>query len=127
MLYGSSAIGGVVNLVSDEIVTRPQDRIHGAFTVQGATADENAGIAGNVSGGTGRFAYRVNGSAQRTDDYDTPEGKVSCSHETDGDEACATKLLWTRVQGGVTKALSGTTLADLVEFARRRRSSASAA
>ena len=45
------------------------------------------------------------------------EGKVSCSHEADGDEACATKLLWTRVQGGVTKALSGTTLADLVEFA----------
>jgi Rrf2 family transcriptional regulator, cysteine metabolism repressor len=46
-----------------------------------------------------------------------PEGKVSCSHETDGDQACATKLLWTRVQGGVTKALSGTTLAELVEFA----------
>jgi Rrf2 family protein len=49
--------------------------------------------------------------------YEDPEGKVSCSHETDGDHACATKLLWTRVQGGVTKALSGTTLADLVEFA----------
>jgi len=47
----------------------------------------------------------------------TPEGKVSCSHETDGDHACATKLLWTKVQGGVTKALSGTTLAELVEFA----------
>ena len=46
-----------------------------------------------------------------------PEGKVSCSHEADGDHACATKLLWTRVQGGVTKALGGTTLADLVEFA----------
>ena len=49
--------------------------------------------------------------------HDTPEGKVSCSHETDGDQACATKFLWTRVQGGVTKALSGTTLADMVEFA----------
>jgi Rrf2 family protein len=49
------------------------------------------------------------------------EGKVSCSHEADGDEACATKLLWTRVQGGVTKALSGTTLADLVEFADGHR------
>jgi Rrf2 family cysteine metabolism transcriptional repressor len=45
-----------------------------------------------------------------------PEGKVSCSHETDGDHACATKLLWTRVQGGVTKALAGTTLAELVTF-----------
>ena len=49
--------------------------------------------------------------------HETPEGKVLCSHETDGDQACATKLLWTRVQGGVTRALSGTTLAELVEFA----------
>ncbi|HSI79337.1 MAG TPA: Rrf2 family transcriptional regulator [Solirubrobacterales bacterium] len=45
------------------------------------------------------------------------EGRVLCSHETDGDRACATKLLWTRVQGGVNKALAGTTLAELVEFA----------
>jgi Rrf2 family cysteine metabolism transcriptional repressor len=30
--------------------------------------------------------------------------------------ACSTKLLWMRVQGGVTKALAGTTLAELVEF-----------
>jgi Rrf2 family transcriptional regulator, cysteine metabolism repressor len=52
----------------------------------------------------------------------TPEGKVLCSHEVDGDHACATKLLWTRVQGGVNKALSGTTLADLVEFAGPRPS-----
>jgi Rrf2 family cysteine metabolism transcriptional repressor len=44
------------------------------------------------------------------------EGRVLCSHELDADRACATKLLWTRVQGGVTKALAGTTLAELVEF-----------
>jgi iron complex outermembrane receptor protein len=76
LLYGSSAIGGVVNLVSDEIATKPVQGLHGAFTVQGASADENAGIAGNVSGGNGKIAYRLNGSAQRADDYDTPEGKV---------------------------------------------------
>ena len=35
------------------------------------------------------------------------EGRVLCSHETDEDRACATKLLWTRVQGGVKKALTG--------------------
>ncbi len=45
-----------------------------------------------------------------------PDGRVLCSHEADGDSACATKLLWTRVQGGVTKALAGTTLEELVEF-----------
>lgn len=48
--------------------------------------------------------------------HEHPEGKVLCSHESD-DRACATKLLWTRVQGGVTRALAGTTLAELVEFA----------
>lgn len=47
------------------------------------------------------------------------EGRVLCSHELD-DGACATKLLWTRVQGGVTRALAGTSLADLVEFAGER-------
>ena len=45
------------------------------------------------------------------------EGRVLCSHELDGDHACATKLLWTRVQGGISKALTGTSLAELVEFA----------
>jgi Rrf2 family transcriptional regulator, cysteine metabolism repressor len=61
--------------------------------------------------------------------HETPEGKVLCSHETDGDEACATKLLWTKVQGGVTKALAGTSLADLVEFAgpRQRKESVGSA
>jgi Rrf2 family cysteine metabolism transcriptional repressor len=49
--------------------------------------------------------------------HEVREGRVLCSHEADGDRACATKLLWTRVHGGITKALAGTTLADLVEFA----------
>jgi len=53
--------------------------------------------------------------------HDTPEGKVLCSHETDGDHACSTKLLWMRVQGGVARALSGTTLAELVEFGGAER------
>lgn len=53
--------------------------------------------------------------------HEAPEGRVLCSHEADGDHACATKLLWTRVQGGVSKALAGTTLAELVEFAGAER------
>jgi Rrf2 family cysteine metabolism transcriptional repressor len=45
------------------------------------------------------------------------DGRVLCSHETDGDRTCATKLLWTRVQGGINKALAGTTVAELAAFA----------
>jgi Rrf2 family protein len=46
---------------------------------------------------------------------DREDGRVLCSH-VGGDDRCATKLLWTRVQGGVIKALAATTLADLVAF-----------
>ena len=45
--------------------------------------------------------------------------KVLCSHLDDDQTGCATKLLWTRVQGGVFKALQATTLADLVAFQTR--------
>jgi Rrf2 family cysteine metabolism transcriptional repressor len=52
--------------------------------------------------------------------HDERTGKVLCSHEEDGDRACSTKLLWTRVQGGIVKALDATSLQELVEFSRRR-------
>jgi len=43
--------------------------------------------------------------------------RVLCNHVEDGFENCATKVLWTRVQGGITRALEQTTLAELAEFA----------
>lgn len=43
--------------------------------------------------------------------------RVLCNHADDGFENCATKLLWTRVQGGITRALEQTTLAELAAFA----------
>jgi Rrf2 family cysteine metabolism transcriptional repressor len=43
--------------------------------------------------------------------------RVLCNHELDADENCATKLLWTRVQAGMSRALEQTTLAELVSFA----------
>lgn len=47
-------------------------------------------------------------------------GRVLCSHHDHG-ELCATKLLWTRVQGGVVEALRRTTLAELVAFSHREQ------
>ena len=54
------------------------------------------------------------------DDRADTDTKVLCNHHDAGD-LCATKLLWTRVQGGVIKALAGTTLAELVAFTQRDR------
>jgi Rrf2 family protein len=49
---------------------------------------------------------------------DDTDGRVQCSHGHDGG-ACATKLLWTRVQLGVIRSLQKTTLAELIEFDSR--------
>lgn len=48
--------------------------------------------------------------------FDDAEGRVMCSHVTDGGHGCGTKVLWTRVQGAVHGALQRTTLAELVAF-----------
>jgi Rrf2 family cysteine metabolism transcriptional repressor len=48
--------------------------------------------------------------------FDESEGRVSCSHLDDRGIGCATKLLWTRVQGAVVDTLKRTTLAELVLF-----------
>ncbi len=48
------------------------------------------------------------------------DGRVLCSHHDDSGRGCATKLLWTRVQVGVLKTLSDTTLAELIDFQTRK-------
>jgi Rrf2 family cysteine metabolism transcriptional repressor len=46
--------------------------------------------------------------------------RVVCSHVgAENARGCATKLLWTRVQGGIVRSLQTTSLAELVEFSRR--------
>ena len=46
--------------------------------------------------------------------------RVVCSHLPKAETGpCATKLLWTRVQGGIMRSLQTTTLAELVEFSRK--------
>jgi iron complex outermembrane recepter protein len=76
LLYGSSAVGGVVNVVSEEIPTHPLQGLHGDFKGHGGTADGSAGAAAALSGGNGTVAFGLNASAERTDDYETPEGEV---------------------------------------------------
>src|SRR4051794_22959083 len=50
---------------------------------------------------------------------DRDGNRVLCSHEADQGHGCATKLLWTRVQGGMVEAMRKTTLAELIDFSSR--------
>jgi Rrf2 family protein len=55
-----------------------------------------------------------------------PPARVACSHHGDAGQTCSTRLLWMRVQVGMLKALQGTPLGELVEFAGRAREPATA-
>ena len=43
-----------------------------------------------------------------------PDGSIVCSRESRPDQACPTKLLWTRVRSSIVNTLRETTLADLL-------------
>ena len=55
-----------------------------------------------------------------------PTERVAYSHQGERSAACSTRLLWMRVQGGVIRALQGTTLGELVEFEARHQPRAEA-
>jgi Rrf2 family protein len=52
----------------------------------------------------------------------SPDGHVVCSRDGDPSHSpCPSKLLWTRVQGSIVRALTETTLADLVRPAPKKK------
>jgi iron complex outermembrane receptor protein len=76
LLYGSNALGGVVNVITDAIPRQPARGWTGGFTGQAATANEEAAGAGSLGWGNERWALRAQGGARRTGDVKTPSGTV---------------------------------------------------
>jgi iron complex outermembrane receptor protein len=77
LLYGSNAIGGVVNAVTGHDF--PHTGIHGYVTGLGGTTNDQAGISGGLEYGIRKWLIWGNGSGQRTGDYDTPIGEIDNS------------------------------------------------
>ncbi|MFT3791705.1 MAG: TonB-dependent receptor [Rudaea sp.] len=74
LLYGSGAIGGVVNVVDGRIPESPIDGVHGRAQLNGSTAsDERNGVA-RIDAGNGEFAVHADYVRHLSDDYDIPDG-----------------------------------------------------
>jgi iron complex outermembrane receptor protein len=73
LLYGSSAVGGVVNMITERIPRSVPDRGYdfGAMAYWGSNADDRAG-RGSIDLGTGSFAFHADGFARAADDYEIP-------------------------------------------------------
>lgn len=73
LLYGSTAIGGVVNVIDGTIPkVQPTESITGSVAARGGSvADERYGQF-DLNGGIGKWAWHVDGAVRETDDYSIP-------------------------------------------------------
>lgn len=84
LLYGANAIGGLVNIITDEIATRPETGFGGNFTIDLGTAASEAAGAADVHVGNGTFALHVGGGGRRSGDVSTPLGDIENSQSRNG-------------------------------------------
>jgi len=97
LLYGANAIGGLVNIITEDIPTRPVSGANGNFTFDVGSAAKEGGAAADVQAGNGTFALHAGGGGRRSDDVDTPEGEVVNSQSRNGFGNVG--LSWTGAKG----------------------------
>jgi iron complex outermembrane receptor protein len=82
LLYGSSAMGGVVNAITGLHDAHPGARAY--LTGLSGTNSYPAGGSAGVEYGTEKWLFWVNGGGQRSGDYNTPAGRVINSFARQG-------------------------------------------
>jgi iron complex outermembrane receptor protein len=73
LLYGSGAVGGVVNVVDGRIPTsQVEDGWSGAAEARTASVNDELSGAARVDGQAGSFGFHAQGYVRDTDDYEVP-------------------------------------------------------
>ena len=79
LLYGSGAIGGLVNVVTDRIPQAHSDGLRVLGDARFSTAERTRDFGGQLRTSAGPFAFTGEASDRRTDDYETATGKLANS------------------------------------------------
>ncbi|HWM93413.1 MAG TPA: TonB-dependent receptor [Thermoanaerobaculia bacterium] len=88
LLYGSSAVGGVVNVIDGRIPEEvPAERITGTVELRGGTVSGERSGSAVLSGGAGRIAWHVDALKREADDYEIPGFAESAAlRQAEGEE-----------------------------------------
>ena len=73
LLYGSGAIGGVVNVVDNRLPKTRQEGLSGRVSALHDTVSNERTITTDLNGGQDKFAWHLDAFKRTTDDYDVPE------------------------------------------------------
>lgn len=78
LVYGGSAIGGVVNILDERIPSAmPEGGVDGVISAQASSVDDGASLFGRLTAGVGAFAFNIDGVTRSTDDYRIPSPSIS--------------------------------------------------
>ena len=84
LLYGSSAVGGSVNIVDGRVPsTRPIRAIEGRIMATGGTAADERTAAGKLTGAFGNLVWQVQGVRRQTQDMSVPTHTPKNDHNRD--------------------------------------------
>src|SRR5687768_2052879 len=80
LLYGSNAVGGVVNVISERVPSEAvAQKVTGYVDFRYASAAEEKSNALSLNGGLGKFAWHADLSLRDTNDYAIPGGTLENS------------------------------------------------
>jgi len=76
LLYGSGAIGGLVNVVNERIPTALEDKLTGQLETRYSTVDNGRNVSGSLDGAVGHVGMHIDGNWRDTADYKIPGSRV---------------------------------------------------
>lgn len=106
LLYGSGAIGGLVNVVNERIPAALEDHIGGQAELRYSTVDRGRNGSASIDGSAGMIGFHVDGSAHRSDDYKIPGNRVL------GDPASDSGRLWRSFTEQSTAGMGASVVGD---------------
>ncbi|MDP3370113.1 MAG: TonB-dependent receptor [Brevundimonas sp.] len=73
LVFGGSAIGGVVNIIDDRIPSEPAEGgLDGHISAQASTIDEGTSLGGRLKANAGPLVFTVDGFTRSASDYGVP-------------------------------------------------------
>ena len=81
LLYGGSAIGGVVNVIDRNIPTSPYDSPGASLRSSYTSVNDGWNYGAMAFGGSDKLSFQINGSKRDYNDYDTPSFFTEDHHD----------------------------------------------
>lgn len=109
LLYGSSALGGVINIMTTDIPEFWDLGHSGVVSLQGATVNEMMAGFGRYTYGTENMAATARFSYRQAGDINTPKGIVRNTSMTNYDGAIGTGFIGDLLSGGLNASFTSQT------------------